>query len=177
MSPRRGDWIRTYTGRAFWPLDARPEDLDIVDIAHSLSMQCRFTGHVRQFYSVAEHSIRVACLMPPAGMLEGLLHDATEAYLVDVPRPVKRLELMDGYRDAERKLHVVIAHRFGIPSVVSAAVKTADDVLLATEARDLMGVDDWPLPPPLRRTIVPWTPAEAEARFLELFETLQEARR
>ena len=61
---RKGDWILTYSGIEFWPLDPRPEDVRIEDIAHALSMQCRFAGHCDRFYSVAEHSIRVADLVP-----------------------------------------------------------------------------------------------------------------
>src|SRR5690606_5290032 len=83
--PRLGDWMQTFTGRAVYPLDLRPDDIDIQDIAHALSMQCRYAGHTRQFYSVAEHSVHVArwCRQyGPAAALEGLLHDATEAYLV-----------------------------------------------------------------------------------------------
>lgn len=70
---RAGDWMQTFTGRQFWPMDPRPEDLDILDIAHALSLLCRFGGHCQRFYSVAEHSVHVStlatappCVMGPA---------------------------------------------------------------------------------------------------------------
>src|SRR5271165_7548492 len=87
---RKGDWIQTYTGRVMYPLDPRPEEINIIDIAHALSNLCRFTGHVRTFYSVAEHSVRVSQHCDPKDALWGLLHDASEAYLADMSRPMKR---------------------------------------------------------------------------------------
>jgi uncharacterized protein len=94
MSTRTGDWIQTYTGKQFWPLSPLPEDIVIEDIAHALSMQCRFGGHVRTFYSVAQHSVHVSLLVEPQYALWGLLHDAAEAYLVDLPRPIKKFSEM-----------------------------------------------------------------------------------
>lgn len=140
----RGAWIQTFTGRAFYPLDPRPEDINLLDIAHALSMQCRFTGHLRRFYSVAEHCCRVSVMVKRLGgtteeALWGLLHDASEAYLVDVARPVKHTPLMQGYRDAEAGVTKAICQRFGLPPEEPSAVKTADKVMLAIEARDLLG--------------------------------------
>ena len=82
-------WIQTYTGKKFFPMNPKTEDLDIIDIAHALSMKCRFVGHTKQFYSVAQHSVIVSwnCSNPHLG----LLHDAAEAYLPDVPAPIKDL--------------------------------------------------------------------------------------
>src|ERR1017187_10636100 len=77
--------ITTFSGIHFWPLLPNPADIRIEDIAHALSNQCRFAGHAREFYSVAEHSVRVSQLCPPEDALWGLLHDASEAYLTDVP--------------------------------------------------------------------------------------------
>ena len=94
MSERVGDWIQTMSGVIFYPLDPRPEEIRIEDIAHALSHQCRFAGHCREFYSVAEHSVRVSRELPQEFMLWGLLHDASEAYLVDLPRPIKRWSAM-----------------------------------------------------------------------------------
>lgn len=91
MNERKGDWIQTYTGRQFWPLDPKPEEVCIEDIAHALSQQCRYAGHTIRFYSVAQHSVEIALRVPRAAALWGLLHDAAEAYLVDLPRPVKYL--------------------------------------------------------------------------------------
>ena len=97
----RGDgWITTYTGQHFYPLDPRPHEVNMLDIAHALSMICRFNGHTQFFYSVAEHSIRCAYHAHEQWpdrielQLAALLHDASEAYLCDIPRPVK-LQLPD----------------------------------------------------------------------------------
>ena len=87
MSERRGDWIQTYLGIQFWPLDPRPEEVMLFDIAHSLSNMCRFTGHCREFYSVAQHSVIVSQNVPREDAAWGLLHDASEAYMT-----MRRLE-------------------------------------------------------------------------------------
>ena len=89
MSHLKDRYLSTYTGKKFYPYDPRPEQICIEDIAHGLSMLCRFAGQCRFFFSVAEHSIAVAHLLPANLKLFGLLHDASEAYLVDLPRPVK----------------------------------------------------------------------------------------
>lgn len=171
---RRGDWIQTFSGRQFWPLDPRAEDVCIEDIAHALSMQCRFAGHTRLFYSVAEHALRVAALVPNALRRAARLHDAAEAYILDMPRPLKKQPLFEGYREAERGIIAVIAARFSLPPdfFMDPAIKHADAVLLATEARDLMGrpPNAWaPMPAPLPARIEPWSQQVAEQRFLEAF--------
>lgn len=138
MSERKGDWICTYTGIKFWPLDPRPEDVCIEDIAHSLSLQCRFAGHTRWFYSVGDHSLRVSdlCLDDP---LWGLLHDAPEAYLVDLPRPIKRHSLLGAeYMKIERGIMAAIAMRFRLRGDIPKEVHEADDLILAWEKRDLV---------------------------------------
>lgn len=137
MMQRRGDWIQTFTGRPFWPLDPRPEDVAIEDIAHPLSNICRFTGHCRWFYSVAQHSIIMAELVG----LPGLLHDGSEAYATDVPRPIKRLPEMWPYREAEAVLQGVIFERFGVSLTAQEEerLKIADEWLLSIEAEVLMG--------------------------------------
>jgi len=169
-------WIQTYIGKQFWPLAPRPQDLDIRDIAHSLSLQCRFNGHCREFYSVADHSVRVAGHLPDDLALWGLLHDAAEAYLGDLTRPLKRQEEAQWFNDAEERLLQVIAATFGLAWPMPEAVRTADDVLLVTEARDLMVEPpaDWRLAvEPLADRIEPLAPAAAEALFLERFEALR----
>jgi len=165
MSARKGDWMQTAAGRAFWPLDPRTEEVNADDIAHALSHQCRFAGHVREFYSVAEHCVRVSVLIEKLGgcaweQLAGLLHDASEAYLVDLPTPVKRS--MPDYDRFEREVEACVEERFGLPpgSIRSAIVKDADLVMLATEKRDLMGGErggKWMvLPEPDKDVIEPW---------------------
>lgn len=170
-------WIQTYSGKQFWPLDPRSEDLDIRDIAHSLSLQCRFNGHCSEFYSVAEHSVRVAGQLSEELALWGLLHDAAEAYLGDLTRPLKRQDQAQWFNDAEDRLLAVIAETYGLAWPMPQAVRAADDVLLVTEARDLMVTPpaDWHLDAePLSEPIEPLAPAAAEALFLAQYEALKQ---
>jgi hypothetical protein len=164
---RKGDWIQTFTDKQFFPLDARPEDVCLEDIAHALSNLCRFGGHVREFYSVAQHSVLVSWHCPKYPR-SGLMHDATEAYLVDVPRPIKKH--LSNYSDIEANLARVIGARFALPlSPLPAEVQEADERALATEKRDLRGPPPaaWgDLPAPWFDTIVPWVPSVAKEMFL-----------
>ena len=166
-------WIQTYTGRQFFPLDPSPEALDVRDVAHALSLQCRFNGHCLAYYSVAEHSVRVSRVVPAELALWGLLHDATEAYVGDLPRPIK--QQLPAYRQAEEELMRVIAERFGLSWPMPAAVVEADTVLLATAARDLMAPPPapWGLGvEPLPERIVPWEAERAEREYLACYEEL-----
>lgn len=176
--PRAGHgWIQLYSGRKFYPLDPRPEDVDINDIAHSLAHQCRFTGHVKQFYSVAQHSVLVSYLCGAENALWGLLHDSSEAYLVDVPKPLKRLPLFQAYRDLEHKVQEVICMKFKLSLKEPPAVKDADIQMLATEARDLMSPlhPDWVQPcEPYPFKIEPLGPIEAKKLFLKRYRELAE---
>ena len=137
----RGDWMQTYTGRQFWPMDPRLEDIHLDDIAHALALQCRFAGHSRTHYSVAQHSMHVYGLVVRAGVtdpvvrLQALLHDAAEAYVVDMPTPIKRF--MPEYRDIEDRLLRVIWEKFGIFDPMHEVVKKADVTALITE-RDVL---------------------------------------
>jgi hypothetical protein len=137
--------MQVHTGIQFWPLDPRPGEVDPRDIIHALSMMPRFGGHTAKPYSVAQHSVSVSCraedLARSAGlsglkMLEvarwGLIHDAAEAYLVDVPRPVKRF--LTNYQEIEAGLMAVICARFGMPREMPSCVHQADEDMLATEA-------------------------------------------
>jgi uncharacterized protein len=167
---RKGDWMQTFTGKAFWPLDPRQDEICIEDIAHSLSCQCRYTGHTLRFYSVAQHSVLVSRLVPREDALWGLLHDASEAYLVDLPRPLKMMSrLGDEYRLIETRLMKEVAARFGLSTEQPASVEQADEALLATEARDLMSPPPRPwreLVDPLPDKIKPWSSGRAEQVFL-----------
>lgn len=174
---RRGDWIETFLGWRFWPLDPWASSISIIDIAHALSNQCRFAGHVREFYSVAQHSVHVSELVPKHLALEGLLHDASEAYLVDVPKPLKALPEMAAYREAEQRVMIAVERRFRLTSCEHPDVKRADAALLITEARSLMArmVPDWTAEialPAADIFIEPWTPRFAKETFLARFEEL-----
>lgn len=174
--PRDGrSWIQTYSGRQFWPLNARVSDVYIVDIAHALSLICRYTGHVREFYSVAQHSVIASLIVPVEDAKWALLHDAAEAYLCDVARPIK--PFLGDYRAIEHNLMRVICSAFGLPSEEPASVRQADLVLLATERRDLMAAP--PVPwvstknvTPLDGIIHPLPPAKAKELFLARFKEL-----
>lgn len=130
--------IRVASGQLFWPFDARESEILLEDIAHALAHLCRFTGHTQSFYSVAQHAVLVSRLTPPADALYGLLHDGAEAYLGDVARPVKHLEIFRGYRDAEATLQALIYRRFGLDGPEPASVKKADGLALHVELRDLI---------------------------------------
>jgi uncharacterized protein len=166
-------WIQTYCGQQFWPMDPSPEEIDIRDVAHSLSMLCRFNGHCREFYSVAEHSVRVSRECQPEHALWGLLHDTAEAYFGDIPRPVKHQ--FPSISEMEDRLLKAAAERFGLVWPIPDAIAAVDEMLLATEARDLMDSPpaDWLLTAdPLRYKITPINPKEAEQAFLDRFEEL-----
>lgn len=175
-------FIETFTGTRFQPLAPIVGDVWIEDIAQALSHQCRFSGHVREFYSVAEHCVRVSWLLEEWGededvQLWGLLHDASEAYLVDLPTPLKGDGLIGpGYQAAERRLMRVICERFDLAPLEPERVRVADAVLLATEVRDLMPnkPEHWRglVVRPHEDRLAPWTSKDARRHFLERFHAL-----
>ncbi len=137
-------WIQTYSGCRFSPTNPSPKNIFIKDIAHSLSNQCRFTGHTRHFYSTAQHSVLVARLCPFWCKLEGLLHDAGEAYLVDLARPVKYgTALGEPFRQLERAIDEAIAERYRLTYPWPAEVKRADNTVLLAEKEQLMRPIEW----------------------------------
>ena len=172
-------WIRTYTGRRFYPLAPCVDDIEIADIAHALSNQCRFSGHCPDHYSVAIHSVYVSKVVESLGgaaqeQMWGLLHDASEAYLVDIPTPVKRQ--ISGYDVAERAVMAAVCDKFMLPKEEPPLVKRADNIMLSTEARDLMGNPgkEWGLKEkPAKFTVSGITPYFAKSLFLKQFEYLK----
>lgn len=189
---RKGGCILTYTGKVIYPLDPREDEVDIYDIAHALANICRYTGHVESYYSVAEHSVRVSELCEERtarahdsattqAALEGLLHDASEAYLGDVARPIKQSSYVGKlYGSAEDRLMKLIAEKYGTTWPVTELVGWADHVLLRTEQRDLMpypnelyNLDEYEM---LETNIEPWTPEEAEIEFLDRYKELKNPR-
>jgi 5'-deoxynucleotidase YfbR-like HD superfamily hydrolase len=189
------NWIQTFSGRQFWPLNPFPDEIFIEDIAHALSLVCRYTGHCSSFYSVAQHSVRVSYraqklflqIDKSPGRFErarivalcGLLHDASEAYISDVSRPVKHSATFGPiYKEIEANLEAQINRRFGLPAYLPV-IKKADNELLATERRDLMAVPprEWSKDAqPLPDHISPWTSTQAEYLFLYRFQALKSAR-
>lgn len=165
----RGDWMQTYTGRRYFPMDPRPEDIEPEDIAHALSLLCRYGGHIDRFYSVAEHCVNVSHTVAPEHALAALLHDATEAYVVDVPRPVKRY--LADYRMVEAKVWIAIASRFGVSPNLHEQVKEHDTRILLDERTELMRnaeVGAWSMDgmEPLGVRIMGYEPAKAERMYL-----------
>lgn len=170
-------WIETFTGTKFDLLDTEEDDIHISDIAHALSNICRFCGHTKSFYSVAQHSVLVSDLLPDSLKLVGLLHDATEAYLHDITKPLK--SVLSDYREIEKKLQYVISNKFCLPrGGFPQSVKIADHTALLIEKRDMTFSDKtWDHPYSSISisnidTIVPQLPAEAKCQFLHLFKSL-----
>lgn len=126
-------YIRTFSGVKFFPLDARPEDVRIIDIAHHLSNQCRWAGAVKTFYSVAAHSLHVSMMCHREHALAALLHDASESYLCDMPKPAKLG--MPEYEQHENNLQRVISQAFGVPYPFHPEVHQADKAALYLESK------------------------------------------
>lgn len=181
----RGDWMQTNSGLRYYPQDPRSVDINPDDIAHALGMLCRYGGHVDRFYSVAEHCVLMSYFVPPQFALWALLHDATEAYCVDVPRPVKRY--LTDYADIENRVWGAIALRFGLISegdlipALPAEVKEADNRILLDERTALMKnaeVGAWAMDgmEPLGCHIFGWNPTTAARMYRLRLDTLLAAR-
>jgi hypothetical protein len=172
---RRGTWMGTYTGRKFWPLDPRAEDVDVLDVAHHLAMTCRYGGAVRRFYSVAEHSVLVSAHVAPDLAREALFHDAAEAYVGDLIRPLKHQPELAGFRAAEDRIYPVVMEAFGIASTPEsrAAISEVDDRIIVDETQALMTrPEKYPVGRGLGCFIVGFIPHQARNRFLARYEEL-----
>ena len=175
-------WIQTFTKKNFDPFHPDPQLIVIEDIAHALAYQNRFGGHGKRFYSIAQHSLLVSALSAFDDELYGLLHDASEAYLGDIPRPLKQTDAFAGYRRAEKHLQGVIMAHFGLPFHQMDTVKYADQMALKLECHWLMSpmtqdlheqmeldketLEDW------HEYSLPMDSREAEEKFLETFVKL-----
>lgn len=181
-------WILTSNGKAFDLFTPQAKMISSVDIAHALAHTCRFNGHCHQFYSVAQHCLIVSEIVPPEHKLVALLHDATEAYVGDMVRPLKQLMFEQGhtlYAEVEHRVWLAICEHFHLEPELPESVKEADMIALATERRDLM--PDHPAAwdclrgiTPLNRSIPEWSPRHARQvyhdRLLELLATTHRAR-
>lgn len=175
-------WIETFIGKKFYPLNPDPRSIDIRDIAHSLALKTRYNGQCQNFYSIAQHSVYVAKLImenweSPVLRLQALLHDAAEAYLQDIPRPLKHTPQMQFYRDAENNLQQIIFQRFNLDPELDPTIKEADYEMFARESstpKIMIRRFHWSVP---ERSPLPdfysWTPKQAEATFLRLFTGLE----
>ena len=171
-------WIQTAGCFQFFPVNPDPLKICVDDVAEALSKICRFGGHCRGFYSVAQHSVLVSYLCPTKP-LAGLLHDAAEAYVGDIPSPLK--PLLVGFQEIEDRVAACVAEAFSVPldDLHCPEVKRADLVALATEKRDLMGPEPWPwhpLPEPTDLHIEPMLPQDAYALFKARFWVLTRGR-
>lgn len=166
-------WFQTYSGQKFYPCSPTPDTIKICDIAKALSNTCRFNGHITTFYSVAQHSVLVSKIVPEEYAFEGLMHDAAEAYIGDMVRPAKYS--MPDYQRIEKIIEEVIASKYGLKYPWPKEVKEADDILLATERRDLVPSKAlWSISAePIKEKLIPLSNFDSEqeflARFLELW--------
>lgn len=163
-------WLLTHSGQHFDLVDPQPDMINIVDITKGLARESRFAGQTRYYYTVAQHCVLASQIVAPGFEFEALLHDASEAYLKDIPRPLK--QLLPDYRRIEARVEAAIRARFGLPAEQSPEVVEADRIMLATERRDLMPADktDWPVlagVSPIEKRIIAINSNRAESLFME----------
>lgn len=162
------NWILTASGKRFDLFEPDADMIDPRDISHSLAHLCRFNGHTREFYSVAQHSCIVAELVPEEHKLAALLHDAPEAYLGDMTRPLK--QWISTFQHFEDCVWWRVCEHFGIAPELPTCIYKADLIALATERRDLMPTDPaiWDCLvgiEPMVEIIRPWPAAEARLTY------------
>jgi len=167
--------MQVHSGEPFYPLAAAPGDIEITDIAHALGMVCRYAGHCRRFYSVAEHSVLMSTTVDPENALWALLHDATEAYLGDIVRPLKHQ--LPGYLAAEAQLMEAITLKFNLPGQMPDQVKEHDTRIVVDERAQIMAPSRLPWTAiegyaPLGVTIRGWDPTTATGMFLDRYRQL-----
>lgn len=171
-------WIQLYSGGIIHLLKPQPEEIHIVDIAHALSQMCRFTGHTRTFYSVAEHLYFASFLAEPQDALWGLMHDASESYCADLNRPLKHYTAIGPvYREVEERIQNAICDRYGLPREMPKSVHEADIRMLYTEKEQLLPrmawVTKWSVDERPANIVLPtWKPRKAEKMFLKRFKEL-----
>ena len=170
-------WFYTYSGIKFQLLDPTMDMINIHDIAHSLSMQCRWNGHCKFFYSVAEHSFHVSNLVPKSLALHGLLHDAAEAYVGDIITPYK--DQLVNAKTIEHKILKLIFECFGVANTLDDKhiVKLFDGQMIPTEAFQIVPFATeykWleAFPHPAKIDLECWKSSVAKAVFLDRFNTL-----
>ncbi len=169
-------WLTTFSGQHLDFANPNVLAFNITDIAQGLSHECRFAGQISDFYSVAQHSVLCSMIVPPQYQREALMHDATEAYMKDIPAPLKRM--LPDYSRIERQIDGLIREKYELPQEMSAIVKAADLIMLATERRDLeVDADNfWPIldgiAPTEQFNINPLNPVQARALFMRRWEEL-----
>lgn len=189
-TPRVGDWIQTYSGGQFWPLDPRVEDVKLIDVAHHLSLKCRFQGATRKFYSVAQHVTELSRAVGsklknhvPSELLKYsteeiqyaiLHHDDSEAFLPDVPSPVK--PYLQGWHDIEEKNQMIISvMAFGANPAIMKLIKLWDRQIAQDERGCLLMPchHAWKSDlSPLGLKLRPWSPEKAEKLYISTHDEL-----
>ena len=174
---KEGHFIQTISGKKVWPFSLELEDIDIGDIAHSLSMQCRFNGQITKFYSVAEHcyfaSKMIDEYLGPVAQLEALLHDGCEAYIGDMVMPLKRS--FSEFRKLEEDITNKVWKKFNLSGDYRLFVDIVDVKMCATEAKQLIVGDlsDWKLSEtPYNFSLPCWNPAKANIEFIKRYNEL-----
>lgn len=173
--------IQSRSGRYINFVAPDPSMFCIQDIAHALSHTCRFGGHTRSFYSVAQHSVLVSYLVPENDQFAALMHDAAEAYVGGVPTPLK--QLLPEYKAIEKRIEACLFERFGLYDGIPVSVKKADLIMLATEQRDLMKAknndSEWQFIADITLApfrIKPQSSEQARKSFLDRFSQLSKVR-
>lgn len=168
-------WTQTYNKIKFDFINPTTDMINIGDISQGLAMQCRFSGQCKEFYSIAEHCVNASILAKPGDKLHALLHDASEAYISDIVKPLK--EQLPAYKLIEDKIQTVIFKRYRVyPKNSKERVKAIDHRLLHYEATNLLqfpAVDDWiEITHIDNLEIKCLPPQEARIAFLRQFYTL-----
>jgi uncharacterized protein len=172
-----GFYIRTVTGRKIYFDRLDKMEYDIEDIAHALALRVRWSGHVKYFYSIAQHSVMVSYLVRPENQMAALLHDASEAYLPDFPSPLKWYladKGIDFLKSMEGQIDATIAKQYGFKYPRDPEVKAADIMMLATEHAQLMplGGERQYMRTPLTEPLSCWHWEKAKSIFLSRFDTI-----
>lgn len=167
-------WMQTFSGQKFPLHEIDPAKLLIEDIAHALAFQCRYGGHAKIFYPVAYHCVLASQVAPEGFEYTTLMHDASEAYLVDIPRPIKKL--LPGYYEIENMLMAKIAEKFEFSWPLPPEVTYIDNAILSDEHEQVVSpmpgitAAEWGAPhPKLGVNIVEVSPRQAEQMFLDRF--------
>jgi uncharacterized protein len=172
---KRGYFMTTFSRTRFWPMDPRAEDMNIVDVAHHLAQQARFNGALDRFYSVAEHCVLGSYLVPQEYAFDFLMHDAAEAWLGDMIRPMKNFtQLGDLYKAIEVNVERVVKRKWGLADITPAPVKDVDQEMCLIEMTQGRGVK-FVTPPRIKLFFWNWSRAERE--FMTRFEELNKLRK
>lgn len=171
----RDEHIRTYTGKKFHIFNPKPREIDIIDIAHASSMNCRFNSHTRSFYSVGSHLVIGAKLIADEFKKQYLVHDFSETYIGDLVTPIKRRN--KAYIRMERRIERIINKKYGLPFPMAPEVKDMDNLMFRMESTYLMNnktyaKEKFPLTKRQFMKEINKTPRQVERELLNMFNKL-----